>query len=147
MGGVKHVLIVGASRGLGFELVRAAVSASTRVIAIARPPAPALQELRAKHAATLTVGFADVRSDDELRAVAEGLGDARFDAIVYNAAMSRSSGELESAVDPACLAHRLTPDERLRFPLSVDRAVLGRASSASSGRAGLARARTQSDCA
>ncbi len=28
------------------------------------------------------MGFADVRSDAELRAVAEGLGDARFDAIV-----------------------------------------------------------------
>ncbi len=42
MAGVEHVLIVGASRGLGFELTRVAVGGSTRVTAIARPPAPAL---------------------------------------------------------------------------------------------------------
>jgi NAD(P)-dependent dehydrogenase (short-subunit alcohol dehydrogenase family) len=104
MAGVEHVLIVGASRGLGFELTRFAVSGSTRVTAIARPPAPALQELRAKHEGALTVGFADVRSDAELRAAAEGLGDARFDAIVYNAAIHRGGDDiLEASADDMLL--------------------------------------------
>jgi NAD(P)-dependent dehydrogenase (short-subunit alcohol dehydrogenase family) len=100
MSDVKHVLIVGASRGLGFELTRVASSGSTRVTAIARPPAPALQELRAQNPAGLTVGFADVRSDAELHAAAEALGDACFDAIVYNAAIHRGGDDiLEASAD------------------------------------------------
>jgi NAD(P)-dependent dehydrogenase (short-subunit alcohol dehydrogenase family) len=100
MRAVEHVLIAGASRGLGIELARVASSAGVRVTAIARPPAPALQELRAKYPAAVTVGFADVQSDVELRAVAEGLGDARFDAIVYNAAIHRGGDDiLEASAD------------------------------------------------
>jgi NAD(P)-dependent dehydrogenase (short-subunit alcohol dehydrogenase family) len=77
-----------------------ALSASTRVTAVARPPAPALQELRAQHEAALTIAFADVCSDAELRAAAEGLGDARFDGIVYNAAIHRGGDDiLEASAD------------------------------------------------
>src|SRR5262245_47897829 len=97
MARVKHVLIVGASRGLGFELCRVALSSQVRVTAIARPPAPALHELRSPHEGALTIAFADVCSDAELRTAAAGLGDARFDAIVYNAAIHRGGDDILEA--------------------------------------------------
>jgi len=94
---VEHVLIVGTSRGLGLELTRAALRQSTRVTAIARRATPALEALRAQQQELLTIGLADVRSDAELQSVAEGLGDARFDGIVYNAAIHRGGDDIESA--------------------------------------------------
>jgi NAD(P)-dependent dehydrogenase (short-subunit alcohol dehydrogenase family) len=52
---------------------------------------------RGWHGALLSVGLADVRSDAELSKVAEGLGDVRFDAIVYNAATHRGGADIEQA--------------------------------------------------
>jgi NAD(P)-dependent dehydrogenase (short-subunit alcohol dehydrogenase family) len=104
MGCVKHVLIVGTSRGLGLELTRVALAASTRVTAIARGATPALEALRAQHGTALTIGFADVRSDAELQKVAEGLGGEGFDAIVYNAAIHRGADDIEQAAADDMLA-------------------------------------------
>jgi NAD(P)-dependent dehydrogenase (short-subunit alcohol dehydrogenase family) len=94
---VEHVLIAGASRGLGLELTRVALRSSSRVTAIARRATPALEALREKYGSALSVGLADVRSDAELRDVAEGLGDVRFDAIVYNAATHLGGADIEQA--------------------------------------------------
>jgi NAD(P)-dependent dehydrogenase (short-subunit alcohol dehydrogenase family) len=94
---VDHVLIAGASRGLGLELTRVALSESARVTAIARRAVPALEALRERHGAALTLALADVRSDAELRAAAEALGDARFGAIVYNAAIHRGGADIAEA--------------------------------------------------
>jgi len=95
-GRVEHVLIVGASRGLGLELTRVALREAARVTAIARGEIPALEALRAEHAAALQIGLADVRSDAELRAVAEGFAGEHFDGIVYNAAIHRGGDDIES---------------------------------------------------
>jgi NAD(P)-dependent dehydrogenase (short-subunit alcohol dehydrogenase family) len=74
-----------------------ALRESARVTAIARGVNPALEALRAEHAAALQIGLADVRSDAELCAVAEGLGGERFDGIVYNAAIHRGGDDIEAA--------------------------------------------------
>jgi NAD(P)-dependent dehydrogenase (short-subunit alcohol dehydrogenase family) len=101
---VKHALIVGTSRGLGLELTRFALGESTRVTAIARQAVPALEALKAKHGAALAIATADVCSDAELREVAAGLGDVRFDAIVYNAAVHRGGDDiLEAEADDMLL--------------------------------------------
>src|SRR5262245_66423431 len=76
MAGVEHVLIVGASRGLGLELTRVALGAATRVTAIARRATPAPDALRAQPSG-LQSGLADVRSHAGRRAVARGLGAQR----------------------------------------------------------------------
>lgn len=93
--GVQHVLIVGASRGLGLALVRFALSQSCRVTAIARGAASPLRAAGGPGDGKLAVALADVRSDDELRRAAAELSGSRFDAIVYNAAIHPERGETD----------------------------------------------------
>lgn len=81
---MQHLLIVGASRGLGEALVRGALDRGQAVTAVLRSP----EALAALAAASdrLALLTADVRSEDDVRRAADRVTTS-FDAIVYNAAI------------------------------------------------------------
>jgi len=81
---MQHLLIVGASRGLGEALVRLALERGAQVTAVVRSR-EALTRLEAT-SSRLAVLTADVRSESELRQAAERMV-SQVDAIVYNAAV------------------------------------------------------------
>ena len=99
---VKHLLIVGASRGLGLALVKQALSESTRVTSVVRNAHDLPQELR-QHP-KLNVLKADVRSEEQLARAARQLPDGlNFDGLIYNAAvhLERDGRDIEqTASDP-----------------------------------------------
>ena len=81
---MQHLLIVGASRGLGEAMVRLALEGGAQVTAVVRSR-EALASLEAT-SPRLAVLTADVRSESELRRAAERVS-SHADAIVYNAAV------------------------------------------------------------
>lgn len=84
---MKHVLVIGASRGLGLALVKTALEAGVEVTALSRSPAPRLVRLK-ETSPRLSVGQADVRSEAELERFAGRLDPGTvFDVLIYNAAV------------------------------------------------------------
>jgi NAD(P)-dependent dehydrogenase (short-subunit alcohol dehydrogenase family) len=77
----RHVLIVGASRGIGLEFVRQYRAAGDAVSATARSD-DGLQRLRALGATSLRLDVADARSASALAWPIDGAG---FDVVVLNA--------------------------------------------------------------
>lgn len=100
---MKHVIVTGASRGIGLELVRQYLSRGDRVTAAARDASAAsLAELAKSHADRLTVRALDVKTQSSIDAFASALGDASVDILVNNAAIAGHRGALESfAMDEA----------------------------------------------
>jgi NAD(P)-dependent dehydrogenase (short-subunit alcohol dehydrogenase family) len=85
---MKHWLIVGGSRGLGLALVRAVCAEGTRDTAIAQRAEPKHATLEAEFDGRLKYAHADVRSETEVQAAAQGLAaSTRFDVLVYNSAI------------------------------------------------------------
>lgn len=86
---MEHFLVVGASRGLGHALVRAALAAGHAVTAVLRnATVPDWASASDGSAQRLTVVEADVRSDSGLLNVATRLPDGtRFSRFIYNAAV------------------------------------------------------------
>jgi len=99
---MQHLLIVGASRGLGEALVRLALARGAQVSAVVRSRA-ALAELEAT-SPRLAILTADVRSEHELRQAAEQMA-SQVDAIVYNAAVHLEQNRLDiEDCDPEALS-------------------------------------------
>jgi NAD(P)-dependent dehydrogenase (short-subunit alcohol dehydrogenase family) len=83
---VKHLLIVGASRGLGLKLAENALSAGAAVTCIVREPRDLPKDFA--QTSSVTTLKADVRSEEQLaRAAAELPSGTQFDVIIYNAAV------------------------------------------------------------
>jgi NAD(P)-dependent dehydrogenase (short-subunit alcohol dehydrogenase family) len=94
---MARILVVGASRGLGLELVRAYLARGDAVTALVREGAGG-SALDAHPRQRIVV--ADVRSESELARAAESLPESeRFDALIYNAAihLERDRRDLEAA--------------------------------------------------
>ncbi len=81
----RRVLVTGANRGIGLELVRQYAHAGAAVDATCRDP-EAATELHAV-AGAVTVHRLDVTSDTDLDALAASLGDAPIDILIGNAAV------------------------------------------------------------
>jgi NAD(P)-dependent dehydrogenase (short-subunit alcohol dehydrogenase family) len=139
-----NVLIIGASRGLGFEFVRQYRAAGARITATARDEA-ALERLRAHGARALTLDVADAASVSGLAWLIDG---ERFDVVVINAGVfgPRTSGlETPTAADFDAVMHTnvlgpmrllpqiaeaLAPDARVAILSSQMGAIAGRGSPA-----------------
>jgi NAD(P)-dependent dehydrogenase (short-subunit alcohol dehydrogenase family) len=88
-----NVLVVGASRGIGFELLRQYLAEGARVTGTARAEAD-VERLRGLGARALVL---DVASADSVASLAGQLGDAAFDTVVYGAGVY---GPRQNALDP-----------------------------------------------
>jgi NAD(P)-dependent dehydrogenase (short-subunit alcohol dehydrogenase family) len=127
---MEHVAIAGASRGIGFEMVKLHLAQGDRVYALARDPGAAqLAQLAAGSGGKLTVHAMDVGDEASIRAAAATLGDAQLD-LVYNVAgiAGHTAPELEST-DWAVFDEVINVN--LKGPLRVLQAFLPRLSAGS----------------
>jgi NAD(P)-dependent dehydrogenase (short-subunit alcohol dehydrogenase family) len=128
---MANVVVVGASRGIGLELVRQHAEAGDQVFAICRTPekAEALNALVAVSAGRVTVHAGDVADDASIRAGAESTGKDPVD-IVYTVAgvTGTMAPELESS-DWAVFDETL--NIMVKGPLRVLQAFLPRLSAGS----------------
>lgn len=97
---MANVVITGAARGIGLELVRQHLDAGDRVHAMARNPAGAtkLNELAAGSGGQLTVHAMDVADTASVNAAAAALGEGPID-LLYNVA--GITGKIEPQLDLA----------------------------------------------
>lgn len=123
---MAEVVITGAGRGIGLELVRQHAAAGDRVYAMARDPgaSPALTELAAASAGRVSVHAMDVTDDASVRAAAVATGSGPID-LVYNVAgvlgtVAPEFGEVDWAAFDA------TFDVHVKGPLRVLNAFLPR---------------------
>ena len=82
---MSRVVVTGASRGLGLELVRAYRDRGDEVLAVVRAVTAELREL----GATVVDGV-DLSTDDAIGALADGVGRDPVDAVIANAGVNRS---------------------------------------------------------
>ncbi len=121
---MQHVLIAGASRGLGLGLVQAFLARGDRVHAIVRSAGnAALTELAARHPDQLQVQVCDLAGERAAAEIADALGDARLDVALFNAGISGPAHQderqatrdelaelfLVNAIAPLRLAKALAP--------------------------------------
>jgi NAD(P)-dependent dehydrogenase (short-subunit alcohol dehydrogenase family) len=93
------VALIGASRGVGFELARQYADAGDRVLAFCRAPATAqpLQQLARESEGMVTVHAIDVASDAWVVAAAASVADIRIDVLLHVAGIA---GNGASELDP-----------------------------------------------
>lgn len=86
---MQTILVTGANRGIGLELVRRYAAAGERVFACCREPdsAAALQALAKAHP-NVTVAGVRVADAASVAALAKQIGDAPIDVLVNNAGMA-----------------------------------------------------------
>ena len=84
---MKTVVVTGASRGLGLEMVRQYAAGGARVLATCRNPehSPALLELLAQHPASIQVEVLDVTDHVAIDAMAARYRDQPVDILINNA--------------------------------------------------------------
>jgi NAD(P)-dependent dehydrogenase (short-subunit alcohol dehydrogenase family) len=103
---MRHVLVTGANRGIGLEMVRQLLARGERVTATARVPAAAeaLGALLADHPDQLAVAALDVTDGSSIEGLVKRLGEATsIDVLVNNAGML-PRGERWGAVTAQALA-------------------------------------------
>jgi NAD(P)-dependent dehydrogenase (short-subunit alcohol dehydrogenase family) len=90
----KTVLLIGASRGLGFAMVEEYLKRNWRVIATGRQHSTAkLCEFAAKSDGALEVETVDITSQDQLAALRERLAHRRLDVLFVNAGVKNDDRE------------------------------------------------------
>lgn len=124
---MSEILVTGANRGLGLELVRQSLERGDRVIATARKPAQAaeLTRLAAHHPGRLTILPLDVR---DARSIAElvreiEMLDLHLDVLINNAGVL-PSGERFGTLEPSVLVETLTIN--VQGPLMLTQALAAR---------------------
>jgi NAD(P)-dependent dehydrogenase (short-subunit alcohol dehydrogenase family) len=97
---MANVVVIGASRGIGLELVRQHAEAGDRIYAVCRTPekADALSDLVAASAGKVSVHIGDVAHDASIRTSAASTGSDPID-IIYTVAgvVGTMAPELESS--------------------------------------------------
>lgn len=86
----QTVLILGASRGLGFALAEEWLGRGWHVIATARGASDALDRLSERHPGQLDVETVDINDGDGVHALYDRLRDRRLDVLFINAGIARS---------------------------------------------------------
>lgn len=90
----KTVLIVGASRGLGFAMAEEYLQRGFNVIATGRSESTEkLERLAAKYPRALNVETVDITLPEEVKALHSRLSERRFDLLFVNAGVKNRDGE------------------------------------------------------
>ncbi len=89
----QTVLVLGASRGLGFALAEEWLGRGWHVIATARDASDALDRLSERHPGQLNVETVDINDVDGVRALHDRLRDRRLDVLFVNAGIARAIEE------------------------------------------------------
>ena len=118
------LLVTGANRGIGLELVRQALARGDRVFATCRDPDAAsdLTALGTQHRDTLSIQQLDVSSDASVAAMAEGLGASRIDVLVNNAGIYGGERQQRANMDHDAWADAFAVNAMA--PLRVAHAVM-----------------------
>lgn len=96
----QTALIVGASRGLGLGLAAAYAQRGWRVLATARGPAPALEQLAAEHLDRVRLEHVDINDDAEQARFADAVANERFDLLFVNAGIMGPKDQSLAALGP-----------------------------------------------
>ena len=82
---MKHILICGASRGIGFEIVKQLLESGHKVIALSRS-IERLNNLNHSHLRALEIDLSEKQAFHTLQPEVESFLDSRIDVVLYNAA-------------------------------------------------------------
>jgi NAD(P)-dependent dehydrogenase (short-subunit alcohol dehydrogenase family) len=98
---MSTVIVTGASRGIGLELVRQYAEAGDRVIATCRAPARAdkLAALAKGSDGAIAVHALDVGEGDSIKACAKAIGDAPIDILINNAGVVGGKSQTLESID------------------------------------------------
>ncbi len=83
------VLLIGASRGLGYAIAEEYIDRGSQVVATVRgPDRTALHELQDTAGERLEIEHVDINVPEQVRALRDRLGDRRFDLLFVNAGVA-----------------------------------------------------------
>jgi len=118
-----RIVITGANRGIGLELVKQYIARGDTVDAATRDPENAkdLEALKASAGSQLRILACDVTSRESVRAFAHALGDTGIDLLINNAGVMEKPTGLEDIDDEAVAK---TLDANSIGPLRVTAALL-----------------------
>ncbi|MEG3131762.1 SDR family NAD(P)-dependent oxidoreductase [Pantoea cypripedii] len=89
-----RVLLIGASRGLGFALTETMLQRGYHVVATGRQHSTAsLESLNQRYPDTLSVESVDITLPEQVSALKQRLGDRQFDMLFVNAGVKNKDGE------------------------------------------------------
>lgn len=93
------VLVLGASRGLGFALAKEWLERDWRVIATVRTPSNELTDLGARFPGSLEIETVDVANADTVKALRDRLSGRHLDVLYINAGIARSIEKSPAVAD------------------------------------------------
>lgn len=94
---MKHILICGASRGIGFEIVKQLLDAEHKVIALSRST-DRLHKLEHKNLSVLEIDLSEKQAFNTLNPILESFFNSKIDCILYNAAALKAQPFEESTL-------------------------------------------------
>lgn len=94
---MKHILICGASRGIGFEIVKQFLESGHKVVALSRST-KRLEDLNHCNLSVLEIDLSEKQAFNTLQPILESFFDSRIDHILYNAAVLKAQPFEESTL-------------------------------------------------
>lgn len=94
---MKHILICGASRGIGFEIVKQLLESGHKVIALSRS-IERLENLNHNNLKALEIDLSEKQAFHTLLPVVESFLDSRIDQVLYNAAALKAQAFEETTL-------------------------------------------------
>ncbi|MGB0428690.1 MAG: SDR family NAD(P)-dependent oxidoreductase, partial [Flavobacteriales bacterium] len=94
---MANYLICGASRGIGFELVKTLLDSGHQIIAISRS-VDSLEQLNHKNLGTLAIDLSEKQGFGKLKRLVEDFFDSSIDTVLYNAAALKSQDFEDSSL-------------------------------------------------
>ncbi len=93
------VLVLGASRGLGFALAKEWLERGWRVIATVRSPSSELTDLEGRFPGSLEIETVDIADADSVKALKDRLGGRHLDVLYINAGIARAIEKSPAVAD------------------------------------------------
>ncbi len=86
---MKHILICGASRGIGFEIVKQLLDSGHKVVALSRS-IERLENLNHDNLRSLEIDLSEKQAFNTLQPLVESFLDSKIDLVLYNAAVLKA---------------------------------------------------------